>query len=260
MLALSDDLSVFGSAIVRGGAISPLIDTVYPHYLVATAIDIYRNNYCGNLHDALASAYPVINQLVGDDFFRFLARKFIAQYPSCSANLHHFGTELADFLTTFAPAQKLVYLTDVAALEWACHCAYFADDAAMLDINKLAQIPPEQYSDLIMRIHPACQVVRSRYPINAIWHAHQSGENGDFHIELDSGTNIVLVSRIADVVQVNELEEDCAAWLHEIQAGRAMGVATDSTLERFPDFDLHAALLNLVRQNILIDFNPGVIT
>ena len=260
MLALSNDLSVFGSAIVRGEAISPLIDTAYQHYLVSTAIDIYRNNYCGNLHDALASAYPVINQLVGDDFFRFLARQFIAQYPSCSANLHHFGAELADFLTTFAPAQKLVYLADVAALEWACHRAYFADDAAMLDINKLAQIPPEQYSDLIMRIHPACQVVRSRYPINAIWHAHQSGESGDFHIELNSGASIALVSRIADVVQVNELEEDYAAWLHEIEAGRAMGVATDSTLERFPDFDLHAALLKLVRQNILIDFNLGVTT
>lgn len=260
MLALSDDLTVFGSAIVRGEAISPLIDTAYQHYLVATALDIYRNNYCGNLHDALASAYPVINQLVGDDFFRFLVRKFIAQYPSCNANLHHFGAELADFLTTFEPVQKLVYLADVAALEWACHRAYFADDAAMLDINKLAQIPPEQYSDLIMRIHPACQVVRSRYPINAIWHAHQSGENGDFHIELDSGTSIVLVSRIADVVQVNELEEDDAAWLHEIQAGHAMGVASDSTLERFPDFDLHAALLKLVKQNILIDFNLGVPT
>ena len=260
MLALSDDLSAFGSAIVRGEEPSPLIDTAYRHYFVDTAIDIYRNNYRGNLHDALASAYPVIKQLVGDDFFRFLARRFIEQYPSCNANLHHFGTELTDFLTTFAPAQKLVYLADVAALEWACHRAYFADDAPMLDMIRLAQIPPEHYSNLIMRTHPACQVVRSRYPINAIWHAHQSGENGDFHIELDSGTSIVLVSRIADVVQINELEEDSAAWLQEIQTGRAMGVATDSTLERFPDFDLHAALLKLVRQNILMDFNLGSTT
>jgi hypothetical protein len=258
MHALSDDLSIFGRAIVHGEAISSLVDDDCPHYSVDTAIEIYRNNYHGNLHDALADAYPVINQLVGDDFFRFMARQFIAQYPSCNANLHYFGAELADFLTTFAPAQKLVYLADVAVLEWACHRAYFADDTAMLDINKLAQIPPGQYSDLIMCIHPACQVVRSPYPINAIWHAHQPGKGGDFHVDLNSGASIVLVSRIADVVQVNELEADYAAWLHEVQAGRTLGTATDSTLEQFPDFDLQAALLKLVGQNILIDFNLGV--
>lgn len=258
MLVLSDDLSALGRAIVHGGALSPMTDAGYPHYSIDTAIEIYRNNYHGNLHDALAGAYPVINQLVGDDFFRFMARQFIAQYPACNANLHCFGAELADFLTTFAPAQKLVYLPDVAVLEWACHRAYFADDAVMPDISKLAQIPSEQYSDLIMRIHPACRVVRSPYPISAIWHAHQPGERGDFHIDLNSGASIVLVNRIADVVQVNELEVDYAAWLHEILAGHTLGAAADSTWEQFPEFDLQAALLTLVKQNILIDFGLGV--
>lgn len=258
MLALSDDLSVLGRAIVYGGAISSAVDTGYPRYSVGTAIEIYRNNYYGNLHDALAGAYPVINQLVGDDFFRFMARQFIAQYPACNVNLHCFGAELADFLTTFVPAQKLVYLADVAVLEWACHCAYYADDAVMPDISKLAHISPEQYSDLIMRIHPACRVVRSPYPISAIWHAHQTGESSDFQIDLNSGASIVLVNRIADVVQVNELGADYAAWLHEIQAGQTLGIAANSTWEQFPEFDLQAALLTLVKQNILIDFSLGV--
>ena len=260
MLALSDDLSVLGRAIVHGEAISPAVDTGYPHYSVDAAIEIYRNNYYGNLQDALAGAYPVINQLVGNDFFRFMARQFIAQYPACNANLHCFGAELANFLTTFSPAQKLVYLADVAVLEWACHCAYFAEDAVISDIGKLAQISPERYSDLIMRIHPACRVVRSPYPISAIWHAHQPGESSDFQIDLNSGASNVLVSRVADVVQVNELGADYAAWLYEIQVGKTLGVAVDLTWGQFPDFDLQTALLTLVNQNILIDFNLGITT
>ena len=254
---LHDDLSHFARAIVHGEEPSPQIDTDYPNYSVATAIEVYRNNYRGNLHDALAGAYPVIKQLVGDDFFRLLARKFIEQHPSRSANLHHYGAELADFVATFAPAQELVYLPDVAALEWACHVAYFVTDEATLDLDRLAQIPPEQYPDLILRTHPACQVVRSRYPIAAIWQAHQTGADSDFHIDLDSGPSIALVSRNEDVVQVSELAEADADWLEGIQAGTPLGAATVATLERYPDFDLPAALLKLVAQNVLTDFSLG---
>ena len=223
MPALIDDLSDFARAIVRGEEPSPHIAASYPNYSAAVAIEVYRNNYRGNLHDTLAGAYPVIEQLVGKDFFRLLTRQFIAQHPSRSGNLHHYGVEMARFVVAFEPAQGLAYLPDVAALEWACHCAYFADDAATLDINRLAQIPHEQYSDLILHIHPACHLVRSRYPIAAIWHAHQPGAADDFHIHLDSGPSNALVSRKDDVVMVSELLASDADWLQAIQAGTPLG-------------------------------------
>ena len=260
MLALHDDLNDFALAIVQGKEPSPQIATAYRNYPAAVALEIYRNNYRGNLHDALAGAYPVVRQLVGDDFFRFLTRKFIAHYPSRSANLHHYGAELAAFLTTFAPAQELVYLADVAVLEWACHVAYFTNDEQILDIAKMALIPHERHADLILRIHPACQVVRSLYPISAIWRAHQPGTGCDFHIDLNSGACIALVSRKDDVVQVAELAEDFAGWLQAIQSGVSMGLATDATLARHPGFDLPAALQMLVAQHILTNFNLGATT
>lgn len=257
MRELNDELASFARAIIRGEAPSAQIDAIYPNYPGAVAMEVYRNNYRGNLHDALAGAYPVVKQLVGDDFFRFMARKFIEQYPSRSANLHHYGAELADFVATFAPAQELVYLPDVAVLEWAYHVAYFVEDEPVLALDRLAQIPPEQYSDLILRTHPACRVVRSRYPVSAIWQAHQPGADSDFHIDLDSGSCIALVSRAEDVVRVSELSEAEADWLQRIQAGNSLGLASSATLERYSDFDLQAALLKLVAQNVLVDFEPG---
>jgi len=255
MPSLRDDLADFARAIVRGAELSSQINAAYPNYPVTTAIEVYRNNYRGNLHDTLASAYPVIEQLVGKDFFRLLTRKFIGQNPSRSSNLHHYGAEMAGFIAAFEPAQGLVYLPDVAALEWACHCAWFADDAAALDFDKLSQIPPGQYADLILRTHPACHLVRSRYPIAAIWHAHQPGANSDFHIDLDSGSSNALVSRKDDVVRVSELTEADAAWLQGIQAGTPLGIATAATQIRYPVFDLQAALLHLVAQDVLTDFS-----
>jgi hypothetical protein len=253
MSELNDDLSRFARAIVHGEAPSPQIDSSYKNYSLTTAIEVYRNNYRGNLHDALAGAYPVIKQLVGDDFFRMLALRFIAEYPSRSANLHHYGAELADFLLHFEPARELVYLPDVATLEWACHTAYFAEDQAIFNLERLAQFPPEQHPFLIFRVHPAVRIVRSRYPINAIWQAHQSGADRDFHIDLDSGHCTAMVCRDADAVRVIELAEAEAEWLQRIQTGTALGAATVATLEQHPDFDLQATLLKLVTQNVLID-------
>ena len=257
MLVLNDDLSDFASSIVRGEEPTSRVDTSYQNYSVAIAIEVYRNNYRGNLHDTLAGAYPVIEQLVGKDFFRLLTRQFIGQHLSRNGNLHHYGAEMAGFIAAFEPAQGLPYLPDVAALEWACHCAYFADDAATLDIGKLAQMPPEQYPDLILHIHPACHLVRSRYPITAIWHAHQPEASSDFKIDLDSGSSNALVSRMNDVALVSELTEADASWLQGIQAGIRLGDATATTLAHYPDFDLQAVLLNLVAQNVLANFNLG---
>ena len=253
MPALSDDLSDFARVIVRGKEPSSLIEANYQQYSLAVAIEVYRNNYHGNLHDALAGAYPVIEQLVGKDFFRLLTHQFIGLHLSRSGNLHHYGAEMADFVATFEPVQELGYLPDVATLEWACHCAYFADEANTLNLGKLAHVHPDQYTHLIL--HTACHLVRSRYPIAVIWHAHQPGANSDFHIDLDSVSSSTLVSRKADVVLVSELSDSDAAWLQHIQAGSPLGAATAITLESYPDFDLKAALLNMVEQGALSDFS-----
>lgn len=268
MPALHDDLTDLAGAIVHGEPPSARINTGYPfpsplphagegqvNYSLDVAIEVYRNNYRGNLHDALALVFPVIAQLVGTDFFRLLALQYIDQHPSRSGNLHHYGAGMEEFVAAFEPAHGLPYLADVAALEWACHCAYFADDAAALDIGKLAQIAPEHYADLLLHIQPACHLVCSRYPIAAIWQAHQPGTSCDFNINLDSGSSNALVSRNDDVVRVSELADADAAWLQAIRAGAALGEATAATLERHADFDLQAALLHLVAQGVLSDIS-----
>ncbi|OIR18440.1 hypothetical protein GALL_17690 [mine drainage metagenome] len=254
---LHEELANFARAIVRGEMPSPRINQAYTNFSAEAAIGVYRNNYRGNLHDALAGAYPVVKLLVGDDFFRFLAKRYIEQHPSCSANLHHFGSELADFIAAFEPAKELVYLPDVAALEWACHVAYFVDDGIALDIGKLAQVAPERYSDLVLHTHPSCQVVRSPYPVAAIWHAHQPGAPEDFHIDLDGGPGYALVSRKDDIVRVSELTGAEAIWLERVQAGISLGDATAETLALNPGFDLQGTLLKLMAQNIFTTFNVG---
>jgi hypothetical protein len=95
--------------------------------------------------------------------------------------------------------------------------------------------------------------VCSRYPIVAIWHAHQPCAPSDFHINLECGSSNALVSRKEDIVLVREISDADAAWLQSIQAGTPLGTATADALECYPNFDLQSALLNLVHVGILVD-------
>lgn len=255
MPSLHETLADFAGAIVRGNQPSLPLDAKYGNYTLDVALDVYRNNYRGNLHDALAGAYPVVEQLVGKDFFRLLVWRFIEKHDSASGNLHRYGAEMADFIAGFEPARELPYLPGVASLEWACHCAYFADNAPGLDMEKLAQISPEQHPDLVLHLHPACSVVRSRYPVGVIWEAHRPGADSDFHIDLDSGPCNLLVTRRKGLPLLLDLRDAETEWLLSVQAGTPLGEAADAVLERHPDFDLQETLLYLASQDVLCGFS-----
>jgi hypothetical protein len=257
MPALTDDLKSFAYAVVFGQELSLQLQVFCPRYPVATAVAVYRNNYRGNLQDTLAYAYPVVEQLVGQEFFRCMAKQFIEQHPSRSGNLHLYGAEMAAFIAAYESAQSLDYLSDVAALEWCCHCAYFAEDGPTLDIGRLASISAERYAELVLRTHQAVYVMHSRHPVAAIWHAHQGGDVDDFEVDWERAAHTILISRQNNTVVVSELTEADGAWLQILQEGATLGNATDAIAQYYPDFNLESALLKFVAQGVITDFTLG---
>jgi hypothetical protein len=254
MTIWTDTLQDF-SAVIRTGAGFDGDAIACPRYPAARGVEVYRNNYRGNLHDALAGAYPVIRRLVGEEFFRFLAKRFIEAHPSRSGDLHRYGGELAEFLTRFGNTRHLPYLPDMARLEWAYHRAYFAPDAAPFDLTRLATVAPESYSGLHWQLHPSCTLLVTGFPVAAIWRAHQDG--ADFRIDLDRGGEHLLVHR-------KDLRPDIAAiapaelhWLAQLQQDVAMGAGTEATLAAHPDFDLAAVLRRWLAQGVLVDFETA---
>ncbi|KAF0814058.1 hypothetical protein IGB42_01738 [Andreprevotia sp. IGB-42] len=179
---------------------------------------IYRNNVRLNRIDALPAAFPTVAALVGEDYFRALAREYVKAVPASSANLHDDGAALAAFIATFAPATALPYLPDVARLDWALHRAYHAADAAPLDTATLAALQPAQFAALQLQFHPAVALVRSSaWPIADILTMHQGGATA----MLDAGGQSVLVWRNATGVQ--HLPVADPAWLAALLGGQSLG-------------------------------------
>ena len=128
-------------ATMRGG--EPLADleaaVLAGGLSVAERLAIYRNNHRLTLAGALASAYPVLERLLGCTSFAQLAARYVAQTPSASGDLHGYGACFGAFLDDFAPLADWPWHADLARLEWAVHEAYYAADAdTVLSLAELA--------------------------------------------------------------------------------------------------------------------------
>lgn len=136
---------------------------------------VYRNNVVVSLVDALAATFPVVQALVGEEFFRAMAGVFVRAHPPSSRILAWYGAELPDFIDRFEPAASLPYLADVARLEMARVRAYHAADVAALPSEALqaAWANPDQLARLRLGLHPSVQVLASRYAVFSLWAAHQ---------------------------------------------------------------------------------------
>lgn len=171
----------FLAAVFNGAAPWPqFAETVRDN---AASLDIYRNNWRSNLSNALRATYPVVERLVGADFFNYAASCYIDEYPSRSANLEEYGGEFAEFLRTFPAAQGLPYLADVATLEALIETVLIAADDGYT-----------AYS------------LYSPFPILRIWQVNQPAWQGDSAVDLDAGVDYLLVRRTANDVIIEPLD------------------------------------------------------
>ena len=137
---------------------------------------VYRNNVMVSLIDALADSYPVTQDLVGEEFFRAMARLFVRTQPPRSPVLALYGAGLAEFIEGFAPAAALPYLADVARLEMLRVQAWHAADAVPLGLADFAALLENApaLAATGFDLHPSLAVLRSAHAVVSLWAAHQA--------------------------------------------------------------------------------------
>lgn len=208
----------------------------------ARRFNVYRNNFWTSLTDALGSIYPVVEQLVGREFFAFTADRYIRTHPSSSGNLHNLGFALADFLSRFQAAAELPYLSDVARLEWAYHEVFHAAAPQPFEPKILENTAAAHYPRLRLELGPACRLVESIYPIFRIWKVNQEGYAGNESIDLDDGPETVLVVRPQLEVELQRIGPAESGFFKALDAGLDLGEAVDASLKISPEFNLQSTL------------------
>lgn len=209
----------------------------------ATRFAVYRNNVVVSLTKALERRFPVSARLVGDEFFRMMARAFIDAEKPASPLIFAYGDGFPDFVEAFEPASSVPYLADVARIECAWTNAYHAADADPLTVGDLAKVDPEALPLSRLAAHPAAALIRSPYPAGSIWAAHQ-GEA--VQPVAHKGAETVLVVRPEMAVGVHILPEWDAAFAAAVLDGETLGAAAGAASAADARFNFGQAVVGLV--------------
>jgi hypothetical protein len=223
----------------------------------ATRFAVYRNNVVASLVDALADTFPVTQALVGEDFFRAMARVFIQTHPVKTRVLTWLGLKFADFIEAFPPANTLIYLPDVARLEMYKLNAYHAADARPVALQTLgaALADPAALADLKIELHPCVHLLQSPHAVWSLWAAHQ----GILSIETvnTEEAQTVLIFRQNLDVELLHLSAAAGYFLAQLMAGVRLALAADAAAMHNEDFDLGAILAKLMRLQLITNISNG---
>lgn len=212
----------------------------------AARLGVYRNNLREGFIGALAVSYPVVEKLVGNEFFRQTALEFQLQNPSRSGDLSDAGALFPGWLRNRYADGELAWLPDIAELEWALECVATAPGHASIDPASLADVPVDRYEDLSFTPNPATRLVESRFPVVRIWQTNQPGAAAEL-VDLDAGPDHLLVRRHGGELEFVRLSAADFVFARMLSRGTALGLATDASLAVDPSFDLSRSLRTLIQ-------------
>ncbi|MEP7056592.1 MAG: DNA-binding domain-containing protein [Caldimonas sp.] len=229
----------FGRSMVAGDEVAASTWIVGAGLAPRERVGIYRNTFLSTVTRALRLTFPAVHRLVGADFFEGAAQIFTLECPPRGADLNAYGEDFASFLERFAPASALAYLPDLARLEWAVNRALHAPDARPLDVTELSGIGEADQARLCFTAHPSVSMIRSAFPVDAIWQAVlEQDDQAMGNVNLSSGPVFLLVERLGGHVDVSRL--DVAAW--NLSSTLFEGVALGLALEHSGEADAPALL------------------
>lgn len=209
--------------------------------------DVYRNNVVVSLTEALETAFPVIQKLVGDANFKLLAGAYLRQHPPSSPLMMFYGADMPAFLANFEPAKTIGYLPDVARLEVALRESYHAADAAPIDPSVLQTTDPDVLMGSTIGLAPSLRLIRSAWPIHSVWQFNIV-ENAPKPEMAAQDVAILRAELDPDPVL---LPEGGGVFLSALLENRSLGDALEFATNAAPTFDLSSVLALLIGNNAI---------
>jgi len=216
---------------------------------------IYRESAIGNIIIPMQITYPVIEKLVGREFFRATCRQYIKTYWPKTGNMDDYGQEFAEFLSNFEPVKELPYISDVARLEWLYHESSIADDMEPSDWTSFASLSEDDIEKTEILLHPTVRLFYSLYPVKEIWDINQHEPQANSELDLDTleGGYILCYRQGIKTVTLTIAEADYT-FLFAILNGKTLYQSAELALDIDQGLDIQGIMATYLKNGVLCQF------
>lgn len=215
-------------------------------------LQIYRNNVFGNFDNVLEMIYPKTKEMVGDDYFSYLSNIYHQKYRSPSGNLDDYGKYFPGIIASLKKDHKLIYLQDLAQVEWFYHLLYFAKDAAPIDIMKLQNLEEKDYYKVNFALHSSCRLIKSKYPIFTIWSMKKTSKKINLNKNLGE---MILLERCNLKSNIHQLDNQEYQFLKMIKEQNNIYQIYKFLSKNNADFDIGSLINKYISNGVLTKFS-----
>ena len=217
-------------------------------------MSIYQNSAIANITNSLSLSYPVIEKLVGNDFFRVMCKQYIVNHWPTSGNMDDYGESFSLFLAKFEQAKHLTYLEDVAQLEWLFHQSSLANDSRHFDWTNLEKVTSSD--TLTFLLSPSVSIMCSTMPVDKIWLMNQikAPENIELSLDGDSDTFIVLFRQGLKTEMMTVVASEFA-FLQSIENGHDFEAVIESAQTVDANMSIDHCLKKYIELGVICGFS-----
>lgn len=241
----------FAMTLVNPQVELPVGVTTKPGAVLAERFAVYRNNVFASLIEALTERFSATSAVVGDEFFRAMARTYVQHSRPANEMLCDFGDDYPEFIAAFPPAASLPWLADLARLEVLWSQSWGAAEAPTLAVDAFIGLTPEELLTVRIVPHPSVRMLSSIAPVASLWQAHQAADPDLSTIQWRAED--VLITRPLARVQLTRLAAGVAAFAHGLSTGDTVEAAAEAALEPCPDFEIGPALAGLINSGFAME-------
>jgi len=237
------------AAYLRTGDIASL-DTVFPQAKDLSVAAVYRNGFLRACIEALRASYPVVEMLVGEDYFSGLAHGYVAVHPPKESSFTVYGKQFPRYLQQQLEQHQLAYLADFARLDQAWMRAYFAGDSQLLNEDTVESW--QQAGNDIGHLHcdlpKSAELLTLSFEVSTLWLKLKSASPPDAETPLNCAQQRLLIWRDAlDQINVRVVNPAEYCFLATLAGGNTLIAAATAAIEQqgdFPVIDYFSELLN----------------
>jgi hypothetical protein len=239
----------FGAALVggNGDALAPWIAVrgIDP----AARLRIYRHANLAIHVEALATSFPAVVRLLGEECFDGLATRHAAWIGSASGNLQAYGADFPGFLAAQPELAAHAWVAEVARLEWLRQEAALAAAGRLADPRALLHALAAA-TDPAVRLQPHLRVCSSAVPVLGLWaYAVDSAPA----VAPDGMPEHVLLWRTGDGIAMRAVEPALAGFTRALLAGQRLAAAWANT----PGIAPQALLAPLLEHRLIAAIVPA---
>ena len=241
------------SAYLSSGDTS-LLAQVFPQAEDLSVAAVYRNGFLRSCVEALRASFPVLESMVGKEYFDMLAKDYIAHHPPVRSTFIGYGERFPIFIRGRQDQHQRAYLYDFSCLDQAWMHAYFAEDSKLLNEQDIEtwQHVGNDISALHASLPHSARLLTLDYAISELWLKLKSGAMPTAELHLDATRQRLLLWRDQqDQINLRVVNDAEYGFLAALLGGTTLLQAATAAIEIQPDFPVLNYFSELLNTDVL---------